>query len=283
VVFLLRSCSFLQDFVPEPSHRFSAGHLEESLKIACHGGVVKVPSTHSRKSDMTAEPTVLLVEDEENVAYVVALALRHSGFVVQVVGTGAEALQVSSSHPIPDIVVLDVMLPDLDGFEVCRRLRADRNDLPVLFLTARDAPVDRLHGLTIGGADYLTKPFGVDALVARVKVILRRVGRSPTTQLLQCGDLSLDDDAHTVRRGAKVLVLSPTEYKMLRYLMRNVGLVVSKAQILDHVWHYDFMGESTVVETHLSTLRKKLGSDGRDLIQTVRGYGYRLSDASGDR
>jgi two-component system OmpR family response regulator len=213
---------------------------------------------------MTAEANVLLVEDEENVAYVVALALRHSGFSVHVVGTGTEALQLSSSNPMPDIVVLDVMLPDLDGFEVCRRMRADQNDLPVLFLTARDSPADRLHGLTIGGDDYLTKPFGVDELVARVKVILRRVGRSPTTQLIQSGDLVIDDDAHTVRRGKRELVLSPTEYKMLRYLMRNAGLVVSKAQ-------------STVVETHLSTLRKKLGSDGRELIQTVRGYGYRFS------
>jgi two-component system OmpR family response regulator len=226
---------------------------------------------------MTAEPNVLLVEDEENVAYVVALALRHSGFEVRVVGTGAEALQLSSSNPMPDMVVLDVMLPDLDGFEVCRRMRADQNDLPVLFLTARDAPADRLRGLTIGGDDYLTKPFGVDELVARVKVILRRAGRSPTTQLIQCGDLRLDDDAHTVMRASRELVLSPTEYKMLRYLMRNAGLVVSKSQILDHVWHYDFIGESTVVETHLSTLRKKLGSDGHDLIQTVRGYGYRFS------
>src|ERR1700722_1270512 len=172
---------------------------------------------------MTAEPNVLLVEDEENVAYVVALALRHSGFAVQVVGTGTEALQLTSSNLMPDIVVLDVVLPDLDGFEVCRRMRAEQNDLPVLFLTARDAPADRLHGLTIGGDDYLIKPFGVDELVARVKVILRRVGRSSTTQLIQSGDLSLDDDAHTVRRGGKEITLSPTEYKMLRYLMRNAG------------------------------------------------------------
>jgi two-component system, OmpR family, response regulator len=226
---------------------------------------------------MSAVRSVLVVEDEENVAYVVALALRHSGFEVRIVGTGVEALELVSSTPVPDIVVLDVMLPDLDGFEVCRRMRVDQNDLPVLFLTARDAPADRLHGLTIGGDDYLTKPFGVDELVARVKVILRRAGKSPTTQLINCGDLSLDDDAHTVVRSDRELVLSPTEYKMLRYLMRNAGLVVSKAQILDHVWHYDYVGESTVVETHLSTLRRKLGSDGRSLIQTVRGYGYRFN------
>jgi two-component system, OmpR family, response regulator len=225
---------------------------------------------------VSADRNVLLVEDEENVAYVVALALRHSGFEVRIVGTGAEALRLSSASPMPDIVVLDVMLPDIDGFEVCRRMRADRNDLPVLFLTARDAPADRLHGLTIGGDDYLTKPFGVDELIARVKVILRRVGRAPTTQLLESGDLSVDDDGHTVTRGGRELVLSPTEYRMLRYLMRNAGVVVSKAQILDHVWHYDFIGESTVVETHLSSLRRKLGPDGRDLIQTVRGYGYRF-------
>src|ERR1700722_9891352 len=147
---------------------------------------------------MTAEPNVLLVEDEENVAYVVALALRHSGFAVQVVGTGTEALQLTSSNLMPDIVVLDVVLPDIDGFEICRRMRADQIEIPVLFLTARDAPADRLHGLTIGGDDYLTKPFGVDELVARVKVILRRTGHSPATQVIECRDLILDDDAHTV-------------------------------------------------------------------------------------
>jgi two-component system, OmpR family, response regulator len=225
---------------------------------------------------VSADPSVLLVEDEEKVAYVVALALRHSGFEVRIVGTGAEALRLSSASPMPDIVVLDVTLPDIDGFEICRRMRADQNDVPVLFLTARDAPADRLHGLTIGGDDYLTKPFGVEELIVRVKVILRRVGRAPRTQLLQFGELSLDDDGHTVVRGHRELVLSPTEYRMLRYLMRNAGVVVSKAQILDHVWHYDFVGESTVVETHLSSLRRKLGPDGRDLIQTVRGYGYRF-------
>lgn len=225
----------------------------------------------------TAAPNVLLVEDEENIAYVVAVALRHAAFDVRVVGTGAEALQLSSSNPPIDLIVLDVMLPDVDGFEICRRLRADNNNVPILFLTARDAPSDRLHGLTIGGDDYLIKPFGVDELVARVKVILRRAGRAPATQIVQCGELAMDDDAHIVRRAEREIILSPTEYKMLRYLMRNAGLVVSKTQILDHVWHYDFIGESTVVETHLSTLRKKLGPDSRELIQTVRGYGYRFN------
>ena len=251
--------------------RYSKANIEEVLIIACQNCEV------DRESSVKTVGSVLLVEDEENVAYVVALALRHSGFDVRVVGTGAEALRMSSSIPLPDIMVLDVMLPDLDGFEICRRMRADQNDLPVLFLTARDAPADRLHGLTIGGDDYLTKPFGVDELVARVKVILRRAGRSSTTQIISYSDLVLDDDAHTVVLGESELVLSPTEYKMLRYLMRNAGLVVSKAQILDHVWHYDYVGESTVVETHLSALRKKLGSDGRNLIQTVRGYGYRFN------
>lgn len=226
---------------------------------------------------MTRAPNVLLVEDEENVAYIVTLALRHSGLGVTVVGTGSEALRLTYSDPAPDILVLDVMLPDMDGFEICRRLRADQNDLPILFLTARDAPADRLRGLTIGGDDYLVKPFGVEELVARVKVILRRVGRGPTNRVVQCGDLVLDDDAHIVTRGEKPLMLSPTEYKLLRYLMRNTGLVVSKSQILDHVWHYDFIGGSSVVETHLSTLRKKIGVDGRSFIQTVRGYGYRFN------
>jgi len=224
-----------------------------------------------------APPRILVVEDEQNISFVAAIALRHSEFDVDVAETGAEALRVATAGPTPDMMVLDVMLPDIDGFEVCRRLRATRCDVPILFLTARDKPADRLHGLTIGGDDYLTKPFSVEELVARVKVILRRVGRAPASQTLQSGDLTMDDDAHLVVRAGREVVLSPTEYKLLRFLMRNAGMVISRPQILDHVWNYDFEGESTVVETFVSSLRKKLGSDGNRVIQTVRGYGYRLS------
>jgi two-component system OmpR family response regulator len=172
-----------------------------------------------------------------------------------------------------------VMLPDLDGFEVCRRMRADGIDVPVVFLTARDATADRLRGLTIGGDDYLTKPFSIEELVARVQVILRRVGKARRTKVLTAGDVELDDDAHVVRKAGVEVALSPTEYKLLRFLMRNPGRALSRSQILDHVWDYDFDGESTVVETFVSSLRRKVDRSGRNgtkLIHTVRGLGYRL-------
>jgi two-component system OmpR family response regulator len=168
------------------------------------------------------------------------------------------------------------LLPDLDGFEVCRRMRADGIDTPVVFLTARDATPDRLRGLTIGGDDYLTKPFSIEELVARVQVILRRVGKGRRSRVLAAGDVELDDDAHVVRKGGVEVALSPTEYKLLRFLMRNPGRALSRAQILDHVWDYDFDGESSVVETFVSSLRRKVDGGGPKLIHTVRGLGYRL-------
>ena len=220
---------------------------------------------------------VLVVEDEENVRFVAAAALRLGSFDVTEVATGREALCELNDPPIaPDLVVLDVMLPDLDGFEVCRRMRADGIDTPVLFLTARDATEDRLRGLTIGGDDYLTKPFSVEELVARVRVILRRVGKDVRTETLHVADVELDDDAHTARKAGIDLALSPTEYKLLRFLMRNAGKALSRAQILDHVWDYDFDGESTIVETFVWSLRKKLEGEGPCLIHTVRGVGYRM-------
>jgi two-component system OmpR family response regulator len=221
---------------------------------------------------------VLVVEDEDNVRFVTAAALRLGSFEVTEVERGREALiVVNDPLTAPDLVVLDVMLPDLDGFEVCRRMRADGIDTPVLFLTARDATEDRLRGLTIGGDDYLTKPFSVEELVARVRVILRRVGKEARTETLCVADIELDDDAHTVRKGGVDLSLSPTEYKLLRFLMRNEGKALSRAQILDHVWDYDFDGESTIVETFIWSLRKKLEGGGPGLIHTVRGIGYRMA------
>ncbi len=174
------------------------------------------------------------------------------------------------------MIVLDVMLPDLDGFEVCRRLRQDRIDTPVIFLTARDETEDRLRGLTIGGDDYLTKPFSIEELIARVGIILRRIGKANASALMTYDDLSLDDESHRVTRAGAEITLSPTEYKLLRLLLRHRGKALSRHQILDHVWDFDFDGESTVVETFVSTLRRKLDTGGPQLIETVRGLGYRL-------
>jgi len=218
---------------------------------------------------------VLVVDDEENLAYVVATALRLNGFEVTTAVSGRAALAAVQEHS-PDLVVLDVMLPDLDGFEVCRRLRQDRIDTPVIFLTARDTPEDRLRGLTIGGDDYVVKPFGVEELVARVRVVLRRMGRGVEQPAMRCGDLELDDEAHRVTKAGKEVALSPTEFRLLRFLLRNQGRALTRAQILDHVWDYDFDGESTVVETYVSALRKKVDATDPRLIHTVRGVGYRL-------
>ncbi len=223
-------------------------------------------------------PRVLVVEDEENVAYVVSTALRLAGFDAVETQNGREALALASDGQTFDLMILDVMLPDLDGFEVCRRMRFEGIDIPVIFLTAAYAVEDRVRGLTIGGDDYLTKPFSVEELVARVQVIFRRTGQSSTTQLLSCADLVLDDDAHVVTRHGNVVALSLTEYKLLRFLLRNAGHVMSKAQILDHVWNYDFEGESAVVETFVSLLRKKIDAKPPHLIHTVRGVGYRLDE-----
>lgn len=219
---------------------------------------------------------ILVVEDEENISFVVTAALRLSGFDVVEARLGCDGLRVALAADPPDLIVLDVMLPDIDGFEVCRRLRAAGVGAPVVFLTARDATADRVRGLTIGGDDYLVKPFSVEELVARVRVVLRRSGKSVESPVLTCGDLALDDDAHRVTRQRRVVELSPTEYKLLRFLMRNAGHVVSRGQILDNVWEYSFNGESTVVETFMSSLRKKVDTVGRPLIKTVRGVGYRM-------
>ncbi|HVC69625.1 MAG TPA: response regulator transcription factor [Acidimicrobiales bacterium] len=218
---------------------------------------------------------ILVVEDEDNIAFVIAAGLRMAGFEVVEARTGEDGLRAAEGHP-PDLIILDVMLPGIDGFEICRRLRTEGIEAPVVFLTARDATVDRIRGLTIGGDDYLVKPFSVEELLARVRVVLRRSGKSHESQVLSCDDVMLDDEAHRVSRGDQVLHLSPTEYKLLRFLMSNAGRVLSRAQILDHVWDYSFDGESTVVETFVSSLRKKVGTGGRGLIKTVRGVGYRI-------
>jgi two-component system OmpR family response regulator len=178
----------------------------------------------------------------------------------------------------PDLIVLDVMMPDLDGFEVCRRLRNGGVRTPVLFLTARDATDDKVRGLTLGGDDYLVKPFSLDELVARISAVLRRSGLTRATEPLRCADLEMDDDAHVVRRAGAEVPLSPTEYNLLRFLLANQGRVLSKPQILDHVWQYDFGGDGGVVETYIGYLRKKVDAVEPRLIQTVRGFGYALRE-----
>jgi len=222
-----------------------------------------------------ASPRVLLVDDEDNLRSMLEAALRHMGFDVTTATNGRDALAVVGTA-LPDIIVLDVMMPDLDGFEVCRRLRSDGVRTPVLFLTARDATEDKVRGLTTGGDDYLVKPFSLEELVARLHAVLRRSGTTGSDAVQRCGDLELDDDAHRVRRAGVDVHLSPTEYNLLRYLMQNSGRVLSKSQILDHVWEYDFGGDGGVVETYIGYLRKKVDNVEPSLIHTIRGVGYTL-------
>ena len=223
-----------------------------------------------------SDAQILVVDDEDNITYLLGTALRHFGFGVLTAGSGREGLALAADAK-PDLMLLDVMLPDLDGFEVVRRLRDAGVQVPILFLTARDATEDKVRGLTLGGDDYVTKPFSLEVVVARVRAILRRSGRIVEGEpSLTYADLVMDDDAHQVWRAGELVELSPTEYKLLRYLLANAGKVLSKAQILDHVWEYDFGGEATVVETYISYLRKKVDRHGLPLIQTVRGIGYAL-------
>jgi two-component system OmpR family response regulator len=224
-----------------------------------------------------AEPTVrvLVVDDEENISYLVASAMRLEGFATTVAATGREAI-AAVEDTRPDLIILDVMLPDLDGFEVLRRLREAGRREPVIFLTAKDATEDRVRGLTVGGDDYVVKPFAIEELLARVQAVLRRTGQLAGDAVLRYADLELDDDAHRVTRGERPIQLSPTEYKLLRYLLANAERVMSRAQILDHVWSYDFEGDSSVVETYMSYLRRKLDHVEPKLLHTVRGVGYCL-------
>jgi two-component system OmpR family response regulator len=223
---------------------------------------------------------VVVVDDEDSLTDLLSMALRYEGWDVKAAATGHAALKTIREHQ-PDLVVLDVMLPDLDGLTVLSRVRADGNDVPVLFLTAKDAVADRITGLTVGGDDYVTKPFSLEELVARLRGLLRRsatiAGQGESR--IQVGDLVLDEDSYEVRRGDEPITLTATEFELLRYLMRNPRRVLSKSQILDHVWSYDFGGRSSVVELYISYLRKKIDSLGAPLIHTVRGFGYVIKPA----
>jgi two-component system, OmpR family, response regulator len=219
---------------------------------------------------------VLVVDDEPNIVELVAMALRYEGFEVRAAANGLDALAAIRDFA-PDLVVLDVMLPDINGFELQGRIRGDGQQLPVLFLTARDAVEDRVRGLTLGADDYMTKPFSLAELVARVHAVLRRTScETAVSHRLSFSDLELDEDTREVRRGDRRIDLSPTEFSLLRYLLLNARLVLSKAQILDHVWQYDFGGDGRIVETYISYLRKKVDGEEPPLIHTFRGVGYSL-------
>jgi two-component system OmpR family response regulator len=241
-------------------------------------------------------PKVLVIDDEPNIRELVQVALNFHGCVVATGATGYDALQLAYAYE-PDLIVLDVLLPDIDGFEVCKRLRSVANDVPVIFLTARDATADTVTGLTIGGDDYITKPFSVEALVARVRAVLRRTARQraraadgavgPGGQdqddgqgTLRVADLELDEDHWTVHRAGVPVELSPTEFRLLAYLMRNQGLMLTRKQLLDNVWGWEYAGQSQVLETYVSYLRRKLDPLGPPLIHTQRGVGYSLRPPS---
>jgi two-component system OmpR family response regulator len=226
-------------------------------------------------------PSVLVVDDEPNIRELVQVALQFHGCSVTTAATGKDALRQADSDR-PDLIVLDVMLPDLDGFEVCRRLRATGNEVPVIFLTARDTSSDTVTGLALGGDDYVTKPFSVESLVARVRAVLRRASRknggegSTDTQTLRAGDLELDESRWTVHRAGTPVELSPTEFRLLAYLMRHEGRVLTREQLLENVWGWDYAGQSQIVETYISYLRRKLDPLGPPIIHTQRGVGYSL-------
>ncbi len=225
---------------------------------------------------------ILVVDDEDSITDLVSTALRFVGYDVQTAANGRQAL-TEASYFMPHLVVLDVMMPGLDGFEVCQRLRANGDAVPVVFLTARDDHDDKLKGFTRGGDDYVTKPFSLEELVARIRAILRRsqAAGDSVVNRHRYADLELDEEAHRVWRHGSLVHLSPTEFRLLRYLLVNAERVVSKHQILDHVWQYDFDGDANVVETYISFLRKKIDDQEPKLIQTVRGIGYSLRTDEG--
>jgi two-component system OmpR family response regulator len=227
-------------------------------------------------TENSAPLRVLVVDDEPNLVEVVSMALRYQGFGVETAGNGREALAAVTRFK-PHLMVLDVMLPDMEGFDVAARLGAQRAGVPIIFLTARDSTEDKVRGLSGGGDDYMTKPFSLEELVARVRAILRRTGQaSPESGRLSFEDLELDEETREVLRGGQAIELTTTEYRLLRYLMLNPRRVLTRAQLLDHVWNYDFGGDGRVLETYISYLRKKLDAHGPPLIKTVRGVGYAL-------
>jgi two-component system OmpR family response regulator len=244
------------------------------MRMGVRGGVAQSGGASSPGATQ-AEARLLVVEDDPNIRELLSASLRFAGFAVDAVTTGTEAV-TAAREARPDLIVLDVMLPDLDGFEVMRRLRETGVRVPVVFLTARDGTEDKVRGLTLGGDDYVTKPFSLEELTARIRAVLRRTTGDAGPNRLVFADLELDEETHEVLRGGQTVALSPTEFKLLRYLMLNAGRVLSKAQILDHVWNYDFRGDDSIVESYISYLRRKVDVSEPRLIHTLRGVGYVL-------
>lgn len=223
-----------------------------------------------------ANPKILIVDDEPNIRDLLTTTLRFQGFAVQSVSNGAGTISAVLAEE-PDLIVLDVMLPDMNGFSVTKRLRSAGYTSPILFLTAKDDTQDKITGLTVGGDDYVTKPFSLDEIVARINAILRRTMAKEEEAMIIAGEITMDQDTHEVKVGENTLDLSPTEFKLLRYMMLNPNRVLSKAQILDHVWEYDFNGDAGIVESYISYLRRKIDPIASEpLIQTKRGFGYML-------
>jgi two-component system OmpR family response regulator len=228
-----------------------------------------------------AEARLLVVDDEPNILELLSASLRFAGFDVASAANGVEALRLARSFR-PDLLVLDVMMPEMDGFDLVRRLRGEGSRTPVVFLTARDATEDKVTGLTLGGDDYVTKPFSLEEVVARIRAVLRRTSEGPTSEQswrVSFADIELDDETHEVWKAGEPVSLSPTEFKLLRYFLQNAGRVLSKAQILDHVWNYDFGGDANVVESYVSYLRRKVDTTEPRLLHTLRGVGYVLRRA----
>jgi two-component system OmpR family response regulator len=235
-------------------------------------------STMAANDAVNPEARLLVVDDEPNIVELLSASLRYAGFEVDTASSGPEAVRIARSVN-PDLLVLDVMMPGMDGFDVVQRLRAEGVRVPVLFLTARDSTEDKISGLTLGGDDYVTKPFSLEEVIARIRAILRRFdverANSPNSRLA-FADIELDEETHEVWKAGEIVSLSPTEFKLLRYFMQNNGRVLSKAQILDHVWHYDFGGDANVVESYVSYLRRKIDTTEPKLLHTLRGVGYTL-------
>jgi len=268
----------MDNYSPDPGFSGPGSGAQASNPSA--GGAVSSKDTGIQRADGTPV-RVLVVDDEPSLAELLASVLRYEGWTVKTAGNGADAVRTARELR-PDAVVLDIMLPDFNGLEVMRRLRAEIPQVCVLFLTARDAVEDRVAGITAGGDDYVTKPFSLEEVLARLRGLLRRANltRAHTEGLIAVGDLTMDEDAREVRRGGELVELTATEFELLRFLMRNPRRVLSKAQILDRVWNYDFGGQAHVVELYISYLRKKIDAGRAPLIHTVRGVGYVLKPAS---
>lgn len=237
-------------------------------------GILKVMTARDQTSDRAAK--VLVVDDEDNIRELLSVSLKFQGYDVQTAVDGPNALDIARTFR-PDALILDVMMPGMDGFGLLRRLRADGIEAPALFLSARDSVADKVNGLTIGGDDYVTKPFSLEEVVARLEVLLRRSGfgeREAEPTRIRFADIELDDETHEVFKAGEAVALSPTEFTLLRYFMVNAGTVLSKPRILDHVWNYDFGGEVNVVESYVSYLRRKVDTGPKRLIHTLRGVGY---------